>query len=221
VSVDLVVILRCVGLARAQGLGEPDEHHPDRRGRQVEVAVGGDARQTKGGQAALDLPGDCDPVLAEIEDVDGGDAAQDGGERSGCDGHPVLQLEHEGQRQDAHEQRQPAGLSEARQQLPQLLEEVAVAFGEAEEFRQLPDDDRERETDDEALQHRGGGEVGEDTEPEEAGDDRHVSHREGERDRELHEGVGPAGGEVAHRGGGQRRRRLGSVTSCRELPNTA
>ena len=44
-------------------------------------------------------------------------------------------------------------------QVPELLEEVAVALLDPEELRQLADDDRQREADDEALEHRLGDEV--------------------------------------------------------------
>jgi MFS superfamily sulfate permease-like transporter len=53
-----------------------------------------------------------------------------------------------------------------RDEVAELTEEIAVARRDAEQLRHLPDHDRERESDDEALQHRFRDEVGEEPEPE-------------------------------------------------------
>jgi hypothetical protein len=91
--------------------------------------------------------------------------------RAGHDRCYFLQPDHEGQREGADEQRQPARLVEVREQVSRLLEEVPLALLDAEDLRQLADDDREREPDDEALQHRLRDEAGEEAEAEEPGDE--------------------------------------------------
>ena len=91
---------------------------------------------------------------------------------------------------------------------PQLLEEVALALGHAEQLRHLADDDRQREADDEALQHRLGDEAREEAEPQRARRPaRRIPTTSAERDRELEERVRAARGEVADGRGRQRRGR--------------
>ena len=108
----------------------------------------------------------------------------------------------------ADEQRQPARVAEVAEQVPELLEEVALALGDAEQLRHLADDDRQREADDEALQHRLGDEAREEAEPQRA-----RRRARGSRPTSAsvivscEEGVRSARGEVADRRRRQRRSR--------------
>ena len=63
------------------------------------------------------------------------------------------------------------GLVELAEQVPQLLEEVALALGDPEQLGQLPDHDRQGQADDEALEHRLRDEVGHKTQPRQPRDD--------------------------------------------------
>ena len=72
-------------------------------------------------------------------------------------------------------------------EMPGLLEEVAVACTDPEQLRQLADDDRQREADDQAPEHRLADEVGEEAEAQqacdqggEAGDQRQPGRERGE-----------------------------------------
>jgi hypothetical protein len=51
------------------------------------------------------------------------------------------------------------------EQVPDLGEEVALTLVHAEQTRKLAGDDRQREADDEALEHRLGDERGQEAEP--------------------------------------------------------
>ena len=62
------------------------------------------------------------------------------------------------------------GVAELLNKVPELLEEVAAALLDTEQLGELADDDREREPDDEALEHRLRDEVGDEAEPQQARD---------------------------------------------------
>jgi hypothetical protein len=136
----------------------------------------------------------ADPLTAVFERLrdDRGDATQN---------------EEQRERREPHEQRQPTRVAELRQEIPDLLEEVAGASLEAEELRQLPGDDRQGKADDEALEDGLRDVVGEEAEacePCERGSD---SGGDREGDRHLREAVAALGGELRDRRRGQRRSR--------------
>ena len=81
------------------------------------------------------------------------------------------------ERHDTDHQRAAVRVAEIRDDAPQLLEEVAFLLLDAEQLRHLADDDRQRESDDEALEHRLGDEVGEEAETQQPGGQReHAGH---------------------------------------------
>ena len=96
-------------------------------------------------------------------------------------------------------QRSALGVAEVGDDAPQLLEEVAVLLLDAEELRHLADDDRQGETDDEALEHRLGDEAGEEAEPEQAGDEREDAGHQGEHAGEGEDVVDAAGRQIGDR----------------------
>ena len=112
--------------------------------------------------------------------------SSDGDERARDGRRDPPQPEHERERAGADRERQRVGLAEVADDVPELLEEVALAVVDPQQLRHLADDDREREPDDEALQHRLGDERREEAEPQEAGEQRRrrPTH-ERERDGEL------------------------------------
>ena len=128
-------------------------------------------------------------------------------ERGGHDRQEPPQTEHERQRREPDEQRDPARLPEVAEQSPELLEEVAVGLLDAEQLRDLADDDREREPDDEALEHGLRDEAREEAEAAEPGEQCDHADDERERDRELHELVRSDGSERGDRRGRECRSR--------------
>jgi hypothetical protein len=90
---------------------------------------------------------------------------------------------------------------------------------DSEQLRQLPDDDRERQPNDEPLQDGLGDEVREEAEAEQPGDEGDDPDHQPERGRERDELVGALRGEIAdrrRREGGRRRHR-----SRDEMPRAA
>ena len=207
VGVDLVVVFRSVGLGRAQSLREADQHHPGGGRGDVEVVREPDVGNAERRQPALDGAHDREPVLIEVEQVHGEDAAQHGDERAGHGGRLLLEPDDDDQGREADEERDPTRPAEVAQQGPELLEEVALALLDPEQLRDLADDDREREPDDEPLHHGLGDEAREEPQTEEPGGQRQDADGERHRDRQLDVGVGPSGGEIAHGRGRQRGRR--------------
>ena len=173
-GVDLVVVPRRVGLRGAEALREADQHDADGGGAR---GRGSRCASTSGspndGSPLVDVADDRDAVLVEVEQLDRGDPEQHGDERARA--RPArlsFRPRTSGERGDADEQRQPARVAELAEQVPELLEEVALALLDAEQLGQLPDDDRQRQADDEALQHRLGDEVRQEAEPQQPGDER-------------------------------------------------
>jgi hypothetical protein len=70
--------------------------------------------------------------------VDGDDAAEHSQERGRNDRRDQLEPEDDDESGDADDEREPAGRAELAQQVPELLEELALALLDAEELRQLP-----------------------------------------------------------------------------------
>ncbi len=205
VHVDCVVVLRGVALRCAEPFGEPDEHDPDRRRGECEVVVCAHVRQAERRQAAVDVTDDLDAVCVEIEHLDRDHAERDRCERRRHHRGEALQAEDEHERRDTDQQCQAARLVELRDETPDLLEEVARALCDAEQLRELPRDDRQREADDEALQHGLGDVAREESEPQQPGDRRCDAGRDRERDRQLREAV--AAGSRVRRNGRRRERR--------------
>ena len=207
VRIDLVVLSSGVRLGRAEAFGEADEH--DARGRRersevvVEIERVGQAQRRK---AAVDLADDGHPFVGEVERLDGQDAEEDDDERGGDRRRQPAETEQDDQRRETDGEGLPLGVAEVGDDVPHLLEEVVALSFDAEELGDLADDDRQREADDEPLQHRLGDEVGEEAEPRQPGDEREESRGEGEQRREGGEIlIRPAGGQVGHR----RRRQRG------------
>src|SRR4029450_11331180 len=61
----------CVGLGRAEALGEADHQDPDRGRRELEVVDGGHLGQPEGGQARLDVADDGGAGAVQGEQLDG------------------------------------------------------------------------------------------------------------------------------------------------------
>ena len=179
VRVDVVVVPGRVDLGRAETLDET--HQRDAHGRRPEAQVvePADVRHAERGQAALDRADDVDALLVEVQERDRADAEADGHERPRDDRCELLEADDDGQRQESDHQRRDAGRPEAAEEPDDLLEEVALDLVDAEQLRQLAHDDRQRETDDEALQHRLRDEAREEAETEQAGDDRRWRRRRG------------------------------------------
>ena len=97
-----------------------------------------------------------------------------------------------------------AGRTEAADEPEELLEEVAFHLVDAEQLGQLTHDDRQREADDETLQHRLRDEAREESESEHAGQDGEDPDHEGQRDRERHELIGACRREIGDDRGRQR-----------------
>jgi hypothetical protein len=95
------------------------------------------------------------------------------------------------------------------QQLPDALEEVAVAAGDPDDLRALTDHDGQRHAEQEADQGGFGQEVGDEAEPGDTGHQQHRTgddrQRGGEPDRELGVAADRADGGTGQDGGGRGR----------------
>ncbi len=160
------MVARRVRLRRTEAFGETHEHDADRRCGRREVVVDADrVGRSEARQAAVDVTDDRDALAVEIEQLHENHAEQHRDERRGDHGREPLQQEHEGERPEPDQRRAPLRIADVAEEVPQLAEEVAVAAFDAEELRHLADHDREREPDDEALEHRFRDEVREEPEP--------------------------------------------------------
>ena len=148
--------LRC-----PQSLCERDQHHADPARGQPAGVRESDVRQAQRRQAAADRP---DGRHIEPERLDRGDRSRDSDQRAGNGRSNTPQSDDQRQRDRADEQREPLRISQMGDQLPRLLEEVAAPPADPEHLRQLADDDRERQSDDEALEHGLADEVGQEAE---------------------------------------------------------
>ena len=153
------------------------------------------------------LPTIATPCSSRSNRWTASDAAQHDDERAGNDGRDHLEPDDEDESGDADDEREPAGRAELAQQVPELLEEVALALLDAEELRQLPDHDRQGEADDESLHHRLGDEAREEAQAQEPRDQSRDPDGERHRDRELDEQVRVLAGEIADRSRRERRGR--------------
>jgi hypothetical protein len=108
VGVDFVVVLRRIGLGRAESFREADEHGAQGRGGDVEVVGEADLRKPELREPALDVADDRDAVLVEVEETDGEDAAQHDEERAGNDRREHFDPDDEGESDDADDEREPA-----------------------------------------------------------------------------------------------------------------
>ena len=92
------------------------------------------------------------------------------------------------------------------EEVPGLLEEVARPRADPEQLRQLADDDREREADDQALEHGRADELGQEAEAQETRDQGGEARRDRQAGGERREALVPERGEIGDRGRRQRRR---------------
>ena len=123
---------------------------------------------------------------------------------------------------DADEQRPAVGVAEVGDDAPELLEEVALLLLDAEQLRYLADDDRQGETDDEALEHRFGDEVGEESEAQQSSSDGEHAGHEGEHAGEGEHLVGsPVVRSATAAADSAAVADIGPTTRWRELPNAA
>src|SRR5262249_2383436 len=138
------------------------------------------------------------------EHFDGGDAEQDRDQRPWDRRREPAQPDDHRERQRADEQRQPLGVAEVGDDVPQLLKEVARALPDPQQLRDLADDDRQGEADDEAFGTGLGDEAGEEPEPEYARDERRQPGRDGQAGRQRREAIAPHGDQRGDRGRRQR-----------------
>ena len=185
-----------VGLRRAQPLRERDQHHADPAAGQAAGVGEPDVGQAERRQAARDRP---DRRHIEAEGLDRGDRDHDGDEGTRHAGSDPAQAEDHRERARADEQREGVRLIEVGDEVPRLLEEMARATADPEQLRQLADDDREREADDQPLEHRLADEVGEEAEAQQARDQGGGARDDGEPRRHHGEALVPDGDHVRDR----------------------
>ena len=148
-------------------------------------------------QAARDRPDRRD---VECEGLDRGDGADDGHERTRNARSEAAQAEDHRQRARADEQRQALRVAEMGDEVPGLLEEVARPRADPEQLRQLADDDREREADDQALEHGRADELGQEAEAQQTRDQGGDARRDGQAGGERDEALAPHRGQIGDRG---------------------
>jgi hypothetical protein len=111
------------------------------------------------GSPRVDVTDDRDAVVGEVEQLHGDDPEQDRNQRGGHRRCVALEGEHHDQRSHADYDSVAADVVELSDEVPEPLEEVALAAAHAHELGQLADDDRQRHADDEPLEDWLGDEV--------------------------------------------------------------
>jgi hypothetical protein len=119
----------------------------------LEVFARRDVRQPDRREPARDVADDRDAVLVEVEQPDGDDAKQHGDQRPRHHRRQLTEADDDGQRGEADEERGPTRRAELAEHVPELLEEVPLLLPDTEQLRDLADDDRQGEPDDESLEH--------------------------------------------------------------------
>ena len=177
---------------------------------QREVVVEPDVRPAGRGAAGPDSiwPTMATPVVVEVEQGDRRDAER-APRRSdpGTSGSQRFSTEHHGEAQQPRRRASASRVSPRWRISPQACsKKLPVAFSHAEQLRQLPDDDREGEPDDEPLEHRLGDERGEEAEPQQPGEDADDPGDDGQdRGRRRRTRSLPPSARSATIAGGQRR----------------
>jgi hypothetical protein len=162
----------------------------------LEVFARRDVRQPDRREPARDVADDRDAVLVEVEQPDGDDAKQHGDQRPRHHRRQLTEADDDGQRGEADEERGPARRAELAEHVPELLEEVPLLLPDTEQLRDLADDDRQGEPDDESLEHGLGDEAREESEPGDPRRERQDVDGDGERRGQRGELVRTRGREV-------------------------
>ena len=204
------------GARAGHRLGEGDQRERRGVGQQVGHVRDAEARKDEMGQTVGDLADDGDAVVHEAEDGHRDDPEHDGNQRRRHLGREGPQREEHGQGRDPDGQRRQVGGIELAQQHLEFAEEAGAAALHAEQLGQLPHADDERQSGDEAGQHRTREEVGDEAGAGEAGGQKQHADEKGEQRRQGDETAGVAGRQRRHRG--RRVRRDGRTRTDRELP---
>ena len=167
-GVDVVVVARRVGLGGAEALGEADQRDADGARREVEVVRGRARRAARPAAARCRSSRRCRRRSGSSSSTTRTPTATATSE-PGTTGAKRRSPSTSASDSSADGQRGGRRVSpRLAEQAPDLLEEVALALLDAEQLRELADDDGQREADDEALEHRLGDEAGEEAEPQQA-----------------------------------------------------
>jgi len=155
----------------AEALGEPDEEHADGGAGQAGVTGPAQIGQPDVRKTRVDLADDGDALVGEVEHRHRHDPEDDGDEWGRGPGHETTEQHDDRQRRDTDRKGAPLCLAEVGDQVPGLVEEVAVASRDTEQLGELSDDDGECEADDEPLQHRLGDERRQESQARQTGHD--------------------------------------------------
>ena len=77
-------------------------------------------------------PDDLDSVVVKAEHLDQDDPEQHGHERAGHRRSEAAQTDDQTERENANQQRQPVSVAQMRDDVPELLEEIAAALADPE-----------------------------------------------------------------------------------------
>ena len=191
----------------------------------VEVVVEGRAvGQAERRQPAVDVADDVDPVSSRSNSLHGGDAEMTATSDAGTFGATSRSPSTSASESTPTDERAPLVSPRWVRMCQSCSKKSPSPFSIAEQLRDLADHDRQRQADDEALQHRLGDEAGEEAEAEQPGDERErrpsmnaSAAGEGERS--------PSGPPVARSATAAADSAavaaIGPMTRCRELPNAA
>ena len=181
-----------IDLRGPEALRKTDEHHSQGCSHQSPEAVEADVGETQRRQAGVDRADDRHPVGAEVEELNCADSQDHGRQRPWDRRRHSRKPEQHREGPHPDQKREAVGLVDIDQEVPDPLEEVAAAGLDSEQLRYLADDDRQRQADDETLEHGLGDEVREEPEPQEAGDQRGEPDADRERSRRRDELVSVA-----------------------------
>lgn len=165
VRIDVVAVADRERARRPDRFREGKEDDAERAGHEEHDVPERDAREARSRDAGDHVADDLDPLAREVEDGRHHDPDDECHECAGDPWRKPPEHEDPDHRPDPEGSRVRVEVVKALDDRGQLLRDRAAGGREAEEVRQLPDGDRERETDDEPDHDRGGKELREEAEP--------------------------------------------------------
>ena len=193
----------CSGrLGGAKRLGIADQHDRERSGNDRLQIGEAHLRETEGRQPRLLRADDPDPLVVQIEDDHGDDGQHDGGQSRRNPREKSFECEQHNQARKPHDRGREVCIGQLPDQVPQLLEKIAVAARDAEELRHLTDHGDPYQALNETLHGGFGNEVGDPTHAQQTEDQKEHTHRHGQRGSQRHKIAGALRGQGTDRHAG-------------------
>ena len=183
-------MLRGEGACRRDRLGTGEQRDPDRPGEQPLDVRKGDARHAHLGHLGRDLPELGDTVAVRVEQAGREDPRDDRDQRRRQLWRDSLQNEDQRKRPEPEHDRPAGNDAEVGELVPDELEEVPGAAGNAEQGRDLASHDHQRQTDHVPGQHGLRQELGNEAETRDPGEHEQAACHQRQQRREVQEPIG-------------------------------